>query len=152
MGSVASLSNLSHQKIYGQTDSSNDTGGGGNSTENIIGTGGTISGCFLSTGSCSVSDVLLNDDNSILCDPSNGTDCTLYLNSSQVTPSDTGVPANGQGNMSTDNFTEDTLGAGGTISGCLLSTGSCSVSDVLLNDDNSILCDPSNGTDLYAIS
>ena len=55
-----------------------------------------ISGSLLSTGSCSVSDVLLNDDNSILCDPSNGTDCTLYLNSSQVTPSDTGVPANSQ--------------------------------------------------------
>ena len=47
--------------------------------------GGVSSGCLLSTESCSVSDVLLNDDNSILCDPSNGTDCTLYLNSSQVT-------------------------------------------------------------------
>ena len=68
----------------------------GNFTEDTLGAGGTISGCLLSTESCSVSDVLLNDDNSILCDPSNGTDCTLYLNSSQVTPSDTGVPANGQ--------------------------------------------------------
>ena len=95
-GSVVGLSNLSPQKIYAQTDSSNGTDGTANTTEDTLGAGGAISGCFLSTGSCSVSDVLLNDDNSILCDPSNGTNCTLYLNSSQVAPADTGVPANGQ--------------------------------------------------------
>jgi hypothetical protein len=36
--------------------------------------------CYPSSQSCSVSDVLLYDDGSLLCDASQGTDCSQYLN------------------------------------------------------------------------
>lgn len=37
-------------------------------------------GCHPSTEACSVTDILLNDDNSVLCDPAMGSDCSQFLN------------------------------------------------------------------------
>ena len=97
MGSVAGLSNLFHQKIYAQEDAGPDTSGGdagipdtSNSDTSILDTGGASLGCYTFREACSASDLLLNDDNNVLCDPSDGTDCTQFLSPPQVAPTDQG--------------------------------------------------------------
>ena len=116
---MVGVSNPLQYKVFGQEgDTGTDTSGGDTGDTGTDTSGGdtgtgdvspSISYCRPSSEACSASDVLLNDEGSVLCDPSDGTDCTPYLNPPTFTPSegdtgvppiegDTGVPPSDQGN------------------------------------------------------
>ncbi len=111
IGSIASI-NLVQQRVYAQEDSP-DTESTDGSTA-ISDTTSQIAGCHPSTEACSVSDLLLNDDDSVLCDPTQGTDCSPYLNPPAQEASDqgnTGAPPADEGNTGAPPADEGNTGA-----------------------------------------
>src|SRR5215510_8039865 len=79
IGSQSNLLNpVQQQIVHGQEEGTSDT-----STGDVA-----SSGCHPSTEACTPSDLLLNDDDTVLCDPSLGDDCSQYLNQPMTTSSE----------------------------------------------------------------
>ena len=93
--------------------------------------------CIVSSGTCTAADILLNDNNEIICDPRQS-DCSAYLTSTGA-PAETiepapapAVPSQPQGDQN----------AAKPQTYCNPSTNVCNPTDVLVDGSGNVLCDP----------